>query len=147
MSVANVFLNLFFNYSIYLVIVYISINLKFIHSIIFNFCLIVLNFRLMVDLNWNCLFVIIIIIIIIITIILNVATGSYVSVSDLSEVTNGRIQQLPNGTLFLSNVDDSDPREFLCFLKPGRLSTAAQRSSAVNLEVHGKLYKNSNCIY
>uniref|UniRef100_A0A5K4EWD3 Putative cell adhesion molecule n=1 Tax=Schistosoma mansoni TaxID=6183 RepID=A0A5K4EWD3_SCHMA len=63
-------------------------------------------------------------------------TGSYVSVSQLSEVTNGRIGQLSNGTLLLSNVDESDPREFLCFLKPGRLSTAAQRSSAVNLEVH-----------
>ncbi|CAH8550131.1 unnamed protein product [Schistosoma turkestanicum] len=63
-------------------------------------------------------------------------TGSYVSVTQLSEVTNGRIGQLPNGTLLLSNVDESDPREFLCFLKPGRLSTAAQRSSAVNLEVH-----------
>ncbi|RTG85374.1 Down syndrome cell adhesion molecule, partial [Schistosoma bovis] len=64
------------------------------------------------------------------------ATGSYVSVSQLSEATNGRIGQLSNGTLLLSNVDESDPREFLCFLKPGRLSTAAQRSSAVNLEVH-----------
>ncbi|CAH8550149.1 unnamed protein product [Schistosoma turkestanicum] len=64
------------------------------------------------------------------------STGSYVSVTQLSEVTNGRIGQLPNGTLLLSNVDESDPREFLCFLKPGRLSTAAQRSSAVNLEVH-----------
>ncbi|THD28950.1 Cell adhesion molecule [Fasciola hepatica] len=63
-------------------------------------------------------------------------TGSYVSVSDLSEATNGRIAQLQNGTLLLSYVDDSDPREFLCFLKPGRISTAAQRSSAVNLEVH-----------
>ncbi|KAK4467847.1 hypothetical protein MN116_008768 [Schistosoma mekongi] len=63
-------------------------------------------------------------------------TGSYVSVSQLSEATNGRIGQLSNGTLLLSNVDESDPREFLCFLKPGRLSTAAQRSSAVNLEVH-----------
>ncbi|VDP81984.1 unnamed protein product [Echinostoma caproni] len=65
-----------------------------------------------------------------------VPTGSYVSVSDLSEATNGRIAQLSNGTLLLSYVDDSDPREFLCFLKPGRISTAAQRSSAVNLEVH-----------
>ncbi|CAH8604106.1 unnamed protein product [Heterobilharzia americana] len=63
-------------------------------------------------------------------------TGSYVSVSQLSEATNGRIGQLSNGTLLLSSVDESDPREFLCFLKPGRLSTAAQRSSAVNLEVH-----------
>ncbi|KAF8567961.1 hypothetical protein P879_03070 [Paragonimus westermani] len=63
-------------------------------------------------------------------------TGKYVNVSELSEATNGRISQLPNGTLLLSNVDESDPREFLCFLKPGRLSTAAQRSSAVNLEVH-----------
>ncbi|XP_018653686.1 putative cell adhesion molecule [Schistosoma mansoni] len=63
-------------------------------------------------------------------------TGSYVSVSQLSEVTNGRIGQLSNGTLLLSNVDESDPREFLCFLKPGRLSTAAQRSSAVNLEFY-----------
>ncbi|CAH8866741.1 unnamed protein product [Trichobilharzia szidati] len=63
-------------------------------------------------------------------------TGSYVSVTQLSEATNGRIGQLANGTLLLSSVDESDPREFLCFLKPGRLSTAAQRSSAVNLEVH-----------
>ncbi|KAF7257562.1 hypothetical protein EG68_05127 [Paragonimus skrjabini miyazakii] len=63
-------------------------------------------------------------------------TGKYVNVSELSEATNGRISQLPNGTLLLSSVDESDPREFLCFLKPGRLSTAAQRSSAVNLEVH-----------
>ncbi|VDQ11069.1 unnamed protein product [Trichobilharzia regenti] len=45
---------------------------------------------------------------------------------------------MANGTLLLSSVDESDPREFLCFLKPGRLSTAAQRSSAVNLEVHGR---------
>ncbi|KAG5440946.1 Down syndrome cell adhesion molecule, partial [Clonorchis sinensis] len=65
-------------------------------------------------------------------------TGNYVGVSELSEATNGRIRQYSNGTLLLSNVDESDPREFLCFLKPGRLSTAAQRSSAVNLEVHGK---------
>lgn len=71
------------------------------------------------------------------------ATGSYVSVSDLSEATNGRIAQLQNGTLLLSYVDDSDPREFLCFLKPGRISTAAQRSSAVNLEVHGKFLRIS----
>ncbi|CAL8072292.1 unnamed protein product [Calicophoron daubneyi] len=63
-------------------------------------------------------------------------TGSYISVSELSEATNGRIAQRQNGTLLVSNVDESDPREFLCFLKPGRLSTAAQRSSAVNLEVH-----------
>ncbi|GAA51224.1 down syndrome cell adhesion molecule homolog [Clonorchis sinensis] len=63
-------------------------------------------------------------------------TGNYVGVSELSEATNGRIRQYSNGTLLLSNVDESDPREFLCFLKPGRLSTAAQRSSAVNLEVH-----------
>ncbi|CAH8655175.1 unnamed protein product, partial [Dicrocoelium dendriticum] len=63
-------------------------------------------------------------------------TNKHVSVSELSEATNGRIKQLANGTLLLSSVDESDPREFLCFLKPGRLSTAAQRSSAVNLEVH-----------
>lgn len=55
----------------------------------------------------------------------------------LTERTEGRIYQEKNGTLFISQVEEADPRKFLCFLKPKESTTATPISVAVNLEIHG----------
>nr|VZI43615.1 unnamed protein product [Spirometra erinaceieuropaei] len=64
------------------------------------------------------------------------STGDLKELSSLTERTDGRIYQEENGTLVISQVEESDPRKFLCFLTPKESSTATPISVAVNLEVH-----------
>ncbi|VDN30372.1 unnamed protein product [Dibothriocephalus latus] len=66
------------------------------------------------------------------------STGDLKELSSLTERTDGRIYQEENGTLVISQVEESDPRKFLCFLTPKESSTATPISVAVNLEVHGR---------
>ncbi|VDL97111.1 unnamed protein product [Schistocephalus solidus] len=73
------------------------------------------------------------------------STGDLKELSSLTERTDGRIYQKENGTLVISQVEESDPRKFLCFLTPKESSTATPISVAVNLEVRGSKF-NLTCI-
>uniref|UniRef100_A0A0R3XD89 Ig-like domain-containing protein n=1 Tax=Hydatigena taeniaeformis TaxID=6205 RepID=A0A0R3XD89_HYDTA len=68
-----------------------------------------------------------------------IRTGDFKELDSLAERTEGRIYQEPNGTLVISQVEESDPRKFLCFLTPKESTTATPISVAVNLEIHGML--------
>lgn len=68
-------------------------------------------------------------------------TGDFKELGSLTERTEGRIYQESNGTLVISQVEESDPRKFLCFLTPKESTTATPISVAVNLEIHGILLK------
>ncbi|KAL5968640.1 hypothetical protein TSMEX_003624, partial [Taenia solium] len=64
------------------------------------------------------------------------STGDFKELDSLTERTDGRIYQESNGTLVISQVEESDPRKFLCFLTPKESTTATPISVAVNLEIH-----------
>ncbi|KAM3183546.1 hypothetical protein ACTXT7_010130 [Hymenolepis weldensis] len=64
------------------------------------------------------------------------STGDFKELDSLTERTDGRIYQESNGTLTISQVEESDPRKFLCFLTPKESTTAVPISVAVNLEIH-----------
>ena len=68
------------------------------------------------------------------------STGDFKELASLAERTDGRIYQEANGTLVITQVEESDPRKFLCFLTPKESTTATPISVAVNLEIHGKSY-------
>lgn len=70
------------------------------------------------------------------------STGDFKELDSLTERTDGRIYQESNGTLTISQVEESDPRKFLCFLTPKESTTAVPISVAVNLEIHGMLLNN-----
>ncbi|VEL25281.1 unnamed protein product [Protopolystoma xenopodis] len=62
---------------------------------------------------------------------------SHADVSELSKQTNDRIRQLENGTLVIKDVQETDPAQYFCFLKSNKSTTVKDRSTALNLLVHG----------